>query len=207
MLLCHITSFLACAGLVASASTLERRVDDSSHTFSLYAYGKNITPGLPLFYGDGKAYIGTSTPSWVSEGVNITRKPFLHFKLLPFWIYLIPPVTSTDDDTTFVAAPASTSTNWTTTPMMYINTSSDAFQPIGFTSTNSSLSDGQVSSGFGLYGGWAMHLADDGTVEMSFYAVETNVTDVYEVMWNAATATPTTGTAIALRTMAPAVVT
>ncbi|KAF2807958.1 uncharacterized protein BDZ99DRAFT_464860 [Mytilinidion resinicola] len=187
MLLIHIISFMVCAGLLASASTLKLRADDASHTFSLYAYGTDITPGLPLFYGDGKAYIGTSTPSWLSEGVNIT-------------------LTSTDDDTTFVAAPSSSSTNWTTTPMMYIDTTSDAFQPVGFTSTNSSLSDGQVTSGFGLYGGWAMHLADDGTVEMGFYAVETNVTDVYEVLWNAATATPTTGTAIALRTIAPAVV-
>jgi hypothetical protein len=87
--------------------------------------------------------------------------------------------------------------------MMYIDTSASAFSPIGFTTSNSSF----TTTGFGLYGGWAMHLDDAGTVRMDFYATATNVSDVYEVYWNVATASPTGAVPIALRTVAPVVVT
>lgn len=91
--------------------------------------------------------------------------------------------------------------------MMYINTTTDAFEPVGFTTSNSTLSTGEVTDGFGLYGGWAYYAGDSGTVEMNFFASPTNKTDVYLVKWNAASTTPTDAVAISLRTVAPVVTT
>jgi len=58
--------------------------------FSLYAYGKDIVPGMKMYYGDGQlipsqlvsktymfpglAYVGIKAPSFVSQSANITRK-------------------------------------------------------------------------------------------------------------------------------------
>lgn len=36
------------------AFDLHRRADQSPTNFTLYAYGKNVTSGLQMFYGDGR---------------------------------------------------------------------------------------------------------------------------------------------------------
>ncbi|OCL07333.1 hypothetical protein AOQ84DRAFT_440255 [Glonium stellatum] len=184
-----VASLVAYAGSCVSASALKPRANQATPTtFKLYAYGPNITNGLRFFYGDGQAYIGSSAPPSVTQAVNIT-------------------LTSTDSDTTFLVNADSATTNWTSQPMMYIDTTTNAFEPVGFTTSNTTLSEGEVTEGFGLYGGWAFHLNDAGTVDMNFYASPTEENDVYLVKWNAASTKATDGISIALRTEAPMVIT
>jgi len=45
----------------------------SSSLGQFYAYGTDI-PGLPLFCGDGIAYIGTQSPPRVANATNVTRE-------------------------------------------------------------------------------------------------------------------------------------
>lgn len=85
---------------------------------------------------------------------------------------------------------------------MYIDTTT-GLNAVGFTFSTGNLTDGETVDGFGLYGGWAFHMNDEDKVEMKFYATPTNETDVYQVLWNAASTSATSATAIALRTVAP----
>ena len=55
---------------LSGASFIKQRRAASSE-FSLYAYGDGVD-GLPVFYGDGIAYIGDAPPPSVSSSMNVT---------------------------------------------------------------------------------------------------------------------------------------
>lgn len=104
----------------------------------------------------------------------------------------------------FLATSNSTTTQWNSSQMLYIDDSANAFLPLRFTTSNISFSGGNTTEGFGLYEGYAFHLSSDGAVEMQFYASPTEEEDVYLVKWKGDSATATDGVPIALRTAAPA---
>ncbi|KAF2195355.1 hypothetical protein K469DRAFT_722603 [Zopfia rhizophila CBS 207.26] len=159
----------------------------ATSNFSLYAYSTDITPGLKLFYGDGQAYVGTHPPSFVLQSVNIS-------------------LSETDESTEFVATP-DRAMDWASQPTMYIDTTSDAFNPVGFTIGNETVDNSSTVTRFGLYGGWAFHRDDEGIVEMKFYATPINETDIYLVRWNAGSSKTVDRISISLRTVALIIIT
>ncbi|KAF2661806.1 hypothetical protein K491DRAFT_687202 [Lophiostoma macrostomum CBS 122681] len=171
-------ALLACIG----TATSNQHMTD----FKLYAYGSGLKPGLRLFYGDGLAYIGEKTPSFVTEAVNVTFSESV-------------------DGTEFVAKP-DTSTAWDQ-ELLYVVNSTDAFDSVGFATDGDNGTSSNTTSGFGLYGGWAFHQNGDGKIQMKFYATPTDDEDIYLVKWSAGGTQTSGDTPIALRTMAPTVIT
>ncbi|KAF2267367.1 hypothetical protein CC78DRAFT_577078 [Lojkania enalia] len=159
----------------------------SQSNFSLYAYGTGLNPGLRLFYGDGHAYVGSKAPSFISQAVNIT-------------------LSEKGDDAQFVATPERT-VGWAAQPTMLVDMDTNSFDPVGFTWGNETLDNSSSTVGFGIYGGWAFHRNDEGTIEMKFYATPTNESDVYLVKWNGGETKSVDGISISLRTQAPVVIT
>ncbi|KAF1963349.1 hypothetical protein CC80DRAFT_541284 [Byssothecium circinans] len=137
--------------LATSIETAFAAADGSN--FKLYAYGTKMKSGLRLFYGDGQAYIGHSAPTFVKEAVKIT-------------------LTKPENSTEFVAAP-DTAMKWESQPIMYINTTEGAMNPVGFIKNNETLGEGASAIGFGL------------------------------VKWNAGGSKTSDDFSISLRTMAP----
>ncbi|KAF2115269.1 hypothetical protein BDV96DRAFT_631925 [Lophiotrema nucula] len=155
--------------------------------FSLYANGTGLTPGLRLFYGDGQAYVGPKAPSFVSQAVNIT-------------------LAEQGDKYAFVVTPERTM-SWTAQPSMMVDMNSDAFEPVEFIFGNETAATSSSASGFGLYGGWAFHKNEAGTVEMKFYATKTNESDIYLIRWNSKATKSVDGISVSLRTLAPVAIT
>lgn len=77
----------------------------------------------------------------------------------------------------FVASPESPM-NWSTLPILAVDNTTGASNPVSFVNSNDTEDAGSVS-GFGLYGGWAFHKNGAGEVEMKFIATSTNESDVY----------------------------
>ncbi|KAF2711637.1 hypothetical protein K504DRAFT_523069 [Pleomassaria siparia CBS 279.74] len=160
-----------------------KAVTAQSSNFSLYAYGTDITPGIRLFFGDSLAYVGHSAPTFVKEAVNVTMSHI-----------------TTDNQ--FLATPDGTLAG-VTQPALYIDTTEGANNPVGFASTDD-MPTGGNDTGFGLYGGWAYHLDNDGTIAMNFLASPTNETGIYLVKWKTSGATKASSeVAISLRTVSP----
>ncbi|KFY13666.1 hypothetical protein V492_03118 [Pseudogymnoascus sp. VKM F-4246] len=139
----------------------------SASNFTLYAYGRNIT-GLTVFYADGLAYIGTTPPSGASVTSNITF--------------------STSDSTSETSTWNVTSTNsaFSITPSLYIVPTDRTFEQVGFySSNNSSLPTGAVTTGFVLFGNYLSYIASDGTMQQQFWAQATDIAGTWKLMWNA----------------------
>ena len=123
----------------------------------------------------GRAYVGPSAPSFVSQAVNFTcRLPYIVGKIRA----LTDTVSQTDDDTEFIATPERTM-DWPAEPTLFIDMTEGTNNPVGFVKGNETLENGSTISGFGLYGGWAFHKNGEGSIEMNFLATPTNETDIY----------------------------
>ncbi|KAI5851627.1 hypothetical protein DFP73DRAFT_629058 [Morchella snyderi] len=148
----------------AAIGSVKRQTTDT--TFGLYAYNKNIT-GLPVFYGDGIAYIGNVLPAnLTNESVNVTFTP------------------QTSDSTTWTASPNTTDVEWSTSPYLYINPASGAFDSVGFVNSTSDLPTGAVTSGFFFYGQSVMYQGSSGSMDAKFWAEPTSQKDLWILKWN-----------------------
>jgi hypothetical protein len=113
--------------------------------------------------------------------------------------------------------------NWSGLPILAVDNSTGASNPVSFVNENDTENVGSIS-GFGLYGGWAFHKNGAGEVEMKFIATPTNESGIYlyvclplqnraggltagRVKWNAAASKSEDDISIALRTLAPTTIT
>lgn len=114
-------------------------------------------------------------------------------------------VTADTVDTTVPWTASSNTSVWNTTsdPSLYIITTSGAFDQVGFEATNGTLPTGAVTTGFTWYGKAAAYQTTAGDLEMQFWALTTNESDVWSLMWNTDGAKQTGGFPIALRSNEP----
>ncbi|KAF2102301.1 hypothetical protein NA57DRAFT_54218 [Rhizodiscina lignyota] len=152
--------------------------------FSLYAYGANIS-GSRVFYNNGGAYCGPfGAPSAIAAARNVT--------------FSISGISS------IVFAPENSTANGTSGSLLYIPNTDSGPQPVGF---NNATSTERNNTGFGFYGPWLFHVASNGDIEMNWYALPTNQTDIFRIEWgsSAVSSTQPSATLVALRTAAPVV--
>lgn len=62
---------LGAATSVVNARAVVARAEDATGRIAIYAYGVNV-PALPLFYGDGLAYLGWRRPENATVAANVT---------------------------------------------------------------------------------------------------------------------------------------
>ena len=101
----------------------------------------------------------------------------------------------------------STDTNTTTTTTastFYIITTVNAFSPVGFISSNETAPSGVETIGFTLYGSDVMFISGS-TLEAQFWAMATNTTDEWEIMWNVNGANQDGSVPVTLKTTAPTI--
>jgi hypothetical protein len=104
---------------------------------------------------------------------------------------LAPVSTGGSDSTTpWTAAPNSTNTTFfpSTNPVLYIIPTSGSFAQVGFVDPNdtSTAPTGAVTTGFTFFGTNVAYVGNDSSIQLQFWAQETNTTDVWALMWNAA---------------------
>lgn len=149
----------------------------ASNAAPLFAYGVGIS-GLQVHYGSGLAYLGNPQPI-AAETVS----------------GLI--LTSTSDTTLAVSTTKST---WESSndPLLYINP--NGFSQVGFAFPNSSDPHNCSTAGFAWYGANMGHWNGD-SFELKFWAVETNLSGVWDLYWNPDSSRFTEGTAVSLRSV------
>lgn len=82
--------------------------------------------------------------------------------------------------------------------------------PVGFVSVNdtSSLPTGAVTTGFNWYGTQVVYAASDSDWELMFWAIPTNATGFWKLVWNAAaTDVASTTTPVAIKRTGPTAIT
>ncbi|KAJ8058671.1 hypothetical protein OCU04_012845 [Sclerotinia nivalis] len=170
--------FFLFGGLTASAAVIDKSTTSS---FQLYAYGKGIG-GLPVYYSDGNAFVGSKFPSGSNLNTNISFAPSSSSE----WV-----ITPTTSNVTL--------TN-TTSPVLFIDPSGTALTNVGF--TGSSSSNG-TTKGFISFGNWAMWKnPSTSRIASNFYA--TPVSDgVWQLKWNAEEIDDGSSISVAVRKVAP----
>ncbi|KAJ5094764.1 hypothetical protein N7456_010625 [Penicillium angulare] len=147
--------------LGASASMFVSRSADES--FGLYAYGDSLG-GLPLFYSEGKAFVGDPTNSTSSTASSVTF--------------------TADSSNGFLGNPNGTTkakAGWSD-ESLYIPSSSSSDHQMGFTAGNLS---NETTDAFFLYGQWVMVKSKTGDISSSFYVREVSEDDgTYSLLWN-----------------------
>ncbi|KAF7856336.1 hypothetical protein EAF04_009864 [Stromatinia cepivora] len=164
-------------GLTASAAVIGKRTDSSFH---LYAYGTGIG-GLPVYYSDGNAFVGSKFPSGSNVNTNIIFAP--------------------SSSNEWVITPTSniTLTN-TTSPALFIDPSATGLTNVGFTGPASSNG---TTKGFISFGNWAMwENPSTSKIASNFYA--TPVSDgIWQLKWNAEEIDDGSSVSVAVRKVAP----
>ncbi|APA07388.1 predicted protein [Sclerotinia sclerotiorum 1980 UF-70] len=171
-----ISFLLGC--LTASAAVIDKRTTSSFH---LYAYGKGIG-GLPVYYSDGNAFVGSKFPSGSNVNTNITFAPSSSSE----WA-----ITPTAGNVTLAN---------TTSPVLFIDPSATALTNVGFTG---SASSNGTTKGFMSFGNWAMWKnPSTSKIVSNFYA--TPVSDgVWQLKWNAQEIDDGSSVSVAVRKVAP----
>lgn len=205
------TAALLASCALSNAATLKHKRTTESVT--LYAYG-GIANGAEVFYIDSKslnarlanffnhyntglAYIGqVSTPSWASVATNIS---FTVDRASTTAAWTIAPNTTG----------SSSNVTFNSTLSMYIVTTSEDFQQVGFASNTDTLPAGATKTGFTFIGTSAAYAASELDYQMRFWASTTNVTDLYTLNWNGGgnATTPNGSFPVVLKTKAPTVLT
>ncbi|KAJ5267744.1 hypothetical protein N7478_010552 [Penicillium angulare] len=155
---------ILCLGASASASSdVPRSTDESDEGFGLYAYGDSVG-GLPLFYSEGKAFIGDPTNSTSSTASSVTF--------------------SADCSKGWVGNPNGTTkakADWSD-ECLYIPSSSSSNHQMGFTSETLS---NETTDAFFLYGQWVMVKSDNDDISSSFHIREVSESEgTYSLLWN-----------------------
>lgn len=82
-----------------------------------------------------------------------------------------------------------------------IDTTAGASNPVLI--ANSAVADGYTTEGFNLYGMQITWLTSSRAMQSKFYVVETETIDVWELYWNADSATSDKGTDVILKAFGP----
>ena len=99
----------------------------------------------------------------------------------------------------------STDTNTTATTTastFYIVDTADAFSPVGFVLSNETAPSGAETVGFTLYGSDVVFKSGS-TLQAQFWAMATNATDEWEIMWNVNGTSQDGSVPVTLKTIAP----
>lgn len=99
----------------------------------------------------------------------------------------------------------STDTNTTATTTastFYIVDTADAFSPVGFVISNETAPSGAQTVGFTLYGSDVVFKSGS-TLQAQFWAMATNATDEWEIMWNVNGTSQDGSVPVTLKTTAP----
>ncbi|KAH8585413.1 hypothetical protein B0O99DRAFT_679416 [Bisporella sp. PMI_857] len=177
-----VASLLALFELTSAASLqYKREVIETA----LYAYGTNIS-GKSVIYADGLAYIGDTGPSFASVVSNVILS-----------------TDSTDSSTPWTISSNTTSISGAS---MYIIPTSSSTEQVGFVTSNGTTPTGAATTGFTWFGTTLAYITSDGNYEMKFWAVATNETDLWSLVWNSDGALIENATPVTLKRTTPAVV-
>lgn len=158
-----------CAVQLASARVvLHSRATTSVGT--LYGYGANLT-GLPLFYGDGIAYLGNQPPADVVTVTNLTCEPasvlFLRFELIR--------AVSITSDGALVGKTLDRSLVQPVETDLFIDQATGAFVSAGFTApTNTSV----TITGFELFGRLLVWQSSSGEIRSKWWDIFTKRVEI-----------------------------
>ncbi|KAI1734712.1 hypothetical protein F4680DRAFT_437617 [Xylaria scruposa] len=133
-------------------------------SFGLFAYGDSIG-GFPVFSDGDTAYVGDGSQ------LNDTDSAVVVFTV--------------GTDNSLVASP--NTTNSTTTPSwsnttFYVPSDGSSSHKVGF--TNSTPASNVSSTGFIFYGQVMLHESDETGLESQWYAVPTDIENVWTLEWN-----------------------
>ncbi|KAH8697450.1 hypothetical protein BGW36DRAFT_427412 [Talaromyces proteolyticus] len=152
--------------VTSSFALVTRSTPEVGEKFGLYAYGDSLG-GVPLFYADGKAFVGDSSNSTSSSIYNVTFER-----------------TSASSSSPWLANPNGTTaadTNWSE-KMLYIPSSSASSDQIGFISN---AGDNEITTGFVFYGQSVMVETAPGDYSTSFYVRPSSQGEgIYSLLWN-----------------------
>ncbi|KAI9688105.1 MAG: hypothetical protein M1822_001611 [Bathelium mastoideum] len=168
------------AALANGAAVLRNR--DTETVGQLFAYGADIE-GLPVFYGDGVAYIGNSAPSGIDVARNVT---FYH---------------PSSSNMSLIADPTESVNAWPS-PALYVNDAPDTFAPVGFIDSESSK-NATTETNFLIFGSVVSYEDSSGTLHSQFYATSTSVNGTYKLMWNTNNTFEADSTPVVLKNLSP----
>ncbi|KAF2231012.1 hypothetical protein EV356DRAFT_535836 [Viridothelium virens] len=174
-----LLSFIA--ALAVGASKIEQR--DALTIGRLYGYGTNIG-GLPLFYGDGIAYLGKNAPSNVSLAMNVT---FLH---------------PSSSNMSVIADPLNSNTTILTPPSLFINAAPNAVEPAGFI-TLDNTTNSTTETDFTIFGSALYFKNSSGPIQAQFYASPTDTDGTYVLKWNTNNIVESNSVPVTLKNIAP----
>ncbi|KAK6214504.1 hypothetical protein LQW54_004225 [Pestalotiopsis sp. IQ-011] len=162
------SKFICALSAVAGALCSPLQDRAANYNFTIYAYSSDSIHGYPIISINDTAYITSSNSSIFTNGRNIT-------------------FTSLTSHGNFTANIPGEGTS-----LFYVpSTSGQA----GF--TNITDDDTMVTSGFGLYG-HVVFLEASTSMETKWYAIATEVDDLWQLSWNASDGFP-----ITLRSVSP----
>ncbi|KAL3424484.1 hypothetical protein PVAG01_03765 [Phlyctema vagabunda] len=180
MQLTRLFSLASYMGVVlGSAVPLHRR--ETFTNITLYAYGTNIS-GLPILYGDGLAYIGAEESSNLS---SLTWE-----------------ISNTGTEPWNVTTSDGSNSNSSTAASFYIIDDGTSFAAAGFLSANTTTTTNMSTTGFSMFGGQVIHIADS-MYEAQFWAQATAQDGVWSLMWNADGSTQVDSVPVAVKTLPP----
>lgn len=215
------TSAITIASLVGCCSALiapQKRATTKA-LGEIYAYGTNIS-GSQVFVDNGIAYIGDSAA--MDGAMNVTCKSDKKDKthkpasLLAFSLYQHskqkpiadsrenPPNHSVVQTGTEISVHKHyrNGTDAGSDEYLAIDTTAGASNPV-LIANSAAVADGYTTEGFNLYGMQITWLTSSRAMQSKFYVVETETTDVWELYWNADSATSDKGTDVILKAFGP----
>ncbi|KAI9641844.1 hypothetical protein NHQ30_009711 [Ciborinia camelliae] len=164
---CLLTLCGYSTALPSSSNAIDKRTAASDVT--LFAYGANIN-GKPVFYSDGKAYIGTTPPTGASDSVNVTFTTENIHSATEKW-------TISANITSGATAPFTDSSL-----SLYIIPTANSFEQVGFASATA-VPTGGVTEGFILFGKQLAYEASKSDIEVQFWAKSVSGTDTWGLYW------------------------
>ncbi|KAK4546389.1 hypothetical protein LTR36_002066 [Oleoguttula mirabilis] len=174
-----LAALSAVASIVHARAVVAER--DTTSIGELYGYATNIS-GLPLFYGDGVAYIGNVRPQNISFATNVTFA---------------------EVDEQLVASPTNltltTDGNWTT-PRLFIDQTAGAFDSAGFTTSSNTT---VTTTGFTLFGTLLVWESTAGLLESKWYATPTDQEGLWYLKWNVDNVLAMSAVPLVLKNLAP----
>ncbi|KAF3761601.1 hypothetical protein M406DRAFT_74551 [Cryphonectria parasitica EP155] len=178
----YLTMLVLGAALTTASPAINTARASSDAAAPYFAYGTGVN-GLPLWYGDGVAYLGKFHPSNVTNSANVT-------------------LTLSDKSIKTVVNKTNSADPDVGSSLLYINTVSGAFSEVGF--TNDSSTDEHTTTGFGLLGTMLVWENSKGDLDSSWYAEPvTEDQTVYKLLWNTDLVSSDTAVAVVLKKTPP----
>lgn len=107
---------------------------------------------------------------------------------------------------TAIASNSTTNSTIVNGASLYIITTPGSIAPVGFVPQGAEVPTGAVTNGFTWFGTQAAYISDD-QLEMQFWAVATNETGIWSLVWNADGELIENATPVNLKNTAPIILT